>query len=183
MKKPQTKLTQARLKKLLHYNPATGVFIYKVSRSASKRAGTPAGRLQTMKNEKRWVISIDGVQHLQNRLAFLYMTGKHPPPNTQIDHIDRNHQNDALWNLRLVSHHKNHLNRSQQRNSTTGFAGVTKTKNNKYRASIYLHGKQITLGTFQNPEVAFLFRSAAATQLGFEKDHGMTNTQQQKYLD
>jgi hypothetical protein len=51
--------------------------------------------------------------------------------------------------------------RQQNRNSTTGTTGVSKTRNGKYRAYIMVDRKQISLGTFADIEDAISARKEA----------------------
>lgn len=70
-------LTQERLKELLHYDPDTGVFTWLAKADPVKSRtviGSVAGYFGSG-GEK--LIAFDGVAHRADRLAFLYMTGKH----------------------------------------------------------------------------------------------------------
>jgi len=69
----------------------------------------------------------------------------------QIDHVDRNRQNNNLDNLRYVTHRDNHHNRVDQ--SKYG-VGVTKSRNGKYEAKIRIGKKRVCLGTFNTSELA-----------------------------
>lgn len=68
----------------------------------------------------------------------------------QIDHIDRNKQNNNLNNLRLVSKRNNQNNRTDE--SIYGI-GVTK-RSNKYISTIGINKKNIHLGYFSTPQQA-----------------------------
>ena len=63
----------------------------------------------------------------------------------QIDHIDRNRQNNNMNNLRIVTNQENNFNKNAK--------GFTKSKN-KYRAYINLNNKQIYIGMFDTEEEA-----------------------------
>ena len=65
----------------------------------------------------------------------------------EIDHIDRNRQNNNLRNLRVVTHQQNQFNRI--------FKGYTWNPiNKKYQSRIKLNNKSIHLGYFDTSEEA-----------------------------
>ena len=135
------------LKHILHYDPTSGVFTWKVNSGRSK-PGKVAGYL----NKGYVVIGYKGKSCLAHRLAFLYMTGKYPI--LEVDHIDGCPSNNKWTNLREVSSKQNKENRYKaNKNSKHGFLGVTKNHKN-YMAHIYHNNKSIYLGTFGSPEEA-----------------------------
>jgi len=70
-------ITQARLKELLHYDPKSGVFTWKHSRSPRVRAGMVAG---TRTSKGYWAIGLSecGGRITAHRLAWLYVYGEWP---------------------------------------------------------------------------------------------------------
>lgn len=80
-------LTQERLKELLTYEPATGVFRWRERRGnqggGCVAPGDEAGSVY--KNGYR-MIGVGGRRYGAHRLAFLYMTGAFPP--AEVDHIN-----------------------------------------------------------------------------------------------
>lgn len=68
----------------------------------------------------------------------------------QIDHIDRDKQNNNLNNLRIVSNRNNCNNKTN--NSIFG-VGVT-MKGNKFKINIQINKKTIHLGIFETPDQA-----------------------------
>jgi hypothetical protein len=56
------------------------------------------------------------------------------PDGYVIDHIDNNPLNNQLSNLRLATRHQNSMNKSKQKNNTSGYIGVSKTttKDNRH---------------------------------------------------
>lgn len=71
-----------------------------------------------------------------------------------VDHINRNPLDCRKSNLRIVTAQQNSMNKSRQKNNTTGFVGVTLAKsNNRYRARIGLNDKRIYLGTSCDPVI------------------------------
>jgi hypothetical protein len=88
-------LSAKRLRRVLSYAPATGIFRWKVS--ASSRA--PVGAIAGAKNGRGYhQIRIGGRPYSASRLAWLYMTGKWP--NSEISYINGK-RSDTRWaNLR-----------------------------------------------------------------------------------
>lgn len=89
--------TQEQLKRILSYDPLTGLFTRKATTSHNAKAGDIAGCI----NAKGFpVISFCGKQHLSSRLAWLYMTGEWPARNVIV--IDGDRRNTAWSNLRIA---------------------------------------------------------------------------------
>jgi hypothetical protein len=154
-------LTQERLKELLHYNPETGIFTWRVCRQAIKN-GSVAGTV----NGRHYVqIVLDRRIYLAHRLAWLYMRGAFP---SSIDHRDGNPSNNAWNNLRLATALQNGKNRKRSTKNTTGFKGVSWwRKVGKYAAEIRVDGKRIWLGHFDTAHEAYQVYCRAA-----QKYHG-----------
>jgi hypothetical protein len=144
-------LTQKRVRELLRYDPATGIFEWIKNHSSRARAGTRAG---TVTGRGRRFISIDGKPILESRLVWLYVRGYWP--SGDIDHKDGNPLNNALENLRDVDHEINmHNQRGAQKNSKIGLRGVSMHSDGKgYCAFISVKGKSIYLGRFSDPMAA-----------------------------
>ena len=116
--------TQARLKEMLSYDPATGVFTWRIDRSGGVRAGDIAGS----RRDKHATIGVDGSQLYAHRLACLYMTGDVPAKGMHVDHINRDGMDNRWDNLRVVSHGQNMRNRDcfkGYHESKTGFTVTT----------------------------------------------------------
>lgn len=142
-------LTQERLKELLHYDPATGVFTWRVSAGGVK-AGSVAGSLYS--NGYR-LIGVKGKYYLAHRLAWLYTTGAWPLSG--IDHRNGVCDDNRFCNLREASKSENQHNRKTPVNNTSGFLGVTwHTRDRKWQAQIMVGGSTLFLGSFLTPEDA-----------------------------
>lgn len=143
-------LTQARLKEVLSYDSATGIFTWLVNRRGPVKAGDAAGAVF---GDSYVQIKIDGGQYRGHRLAWLYVTGNWP--ENHIDHRDQNKQNNAWANLREATPAENQQNMSKAfANSSSGLIGAATRKNRKFTAAIRSGGKQINLGSFKTAEEA-----------------------------
>lgn len=101
------RLTLSRLKKLLDYDPSSGIFHWKFIVFRSKmKVGDVAGGL----DEKGYVrIRIDGIKYRAHRLAWFYVKGVWP--SDTIDHKDRVRNNNRILNLREANGHLQACNR------------------------------------------------------------------------
>lgn len=140
------RVTAERLRTLLHYDPLTGHFTWRVTRTFTALAGTRAGRYR--KHDNRFEIKVDGVSRMAAILAWLYMTGEWP--KHEIDHIDTDPTNDRWTNLRDVPHSLNAQNhRRAFRNNGTGMLGVCfDKKTGKFQAGIKVRGQAHYLGQY-----------------------------------
>ena len=77
-----------------------------------------------------------------------------PPDDLVIDHINHNRLDNRISNLRVCTQHENCLNKSIQCNNTSGVAGVSKTKWNKWQAQIKVNERLMYLGNFATLEEA-----------------------------
>jgi hypothetical protein len=154
-----TKLTQERLKELLHYDSKTGIWTWLVWRGNKVQRGSLAGS----PNDNGYrCIQIDGAKYLSSRLAVLYITGCWP--KQKVDHRDHNTLNDRWRNLRHASHPQNQWNARKRIDNTSGFKGVSK-EGCKWRAQIRAYGVHYYLGTFKTREEAYAVRCAKAKEL------------------
>lgn len=140
-------LTQERVKELLDYYPATGVFVWKVNKNRAKAGSTAGSPYST----GYVYIQIDGKKYKAHRLAWLYVYGCWP--DKEIDHINRNRSDNRLGNLRDTD--KNSWNTGDYKNNTSGYQGVSWHKHaKKWLAQIKVYGKQKHLGLFDTIEAA-----------------------------
>lgn len=148
-------MNQTLLKTLVIYNPISGLFINKITRSVNGKAivGTIAGNKTCT---GYWYIRVAGKRYPAHRLAFLYMTGNWP--KYQIDHINNNRLDNRWENLREATPAENARNVSMFCSNTSGFKGVglnNKSKTKPWRARISVNKKSISLGYFATAEEAF----------------------------
>ena len=152
-------ITNERLHELLDYNPDTGVFTWKISRSGVK-AGTVAGA----KNCGYIRIRVDGIKHYAHRLAWQYVHGY--DTEWEIDHINRIRDDNRIVNLREASKSCNAKNTCIRRNNNSGVNGIYWNKKfNKWLAQIGINGKRKHLGLYTS------LLDAALARLLFEIQH------------
>lgn len=117
-----------------------------------------ARRLPSLKNEKQ-------KHQLMHRLILARILNRELLSSEQVDHINLNKSDNRRANLRLANRAENCRNIPIPRHNTSGFKGVSWCKaNGKWRAQIYLMGKQIHLGYFYDAEEAYAMYCIAAKQ-------------------
>ena len=158
-------LTQERLKELLHYEPETGIFTWRVRPNRRIRIGSKAGtEVLEHGNYRRVNIKVDGKLRKAHRLAWLYVTGAFPPD--ELDHIDRDATNNSIKNLRTCNHKENNENTSLRADNTSGHKGVSWCKKaSKWVARIGHNGKGLFIGQFALFEDACVAYQAARDKL------------------
>jgi hypothetical protein len=151
-------LTAERLREVLHYDPETGLFTWRIDRGGRK-AGTVAGSAH---NAGYVSIRVYGIRYLSHRLAALYVTGKWP--EHQVDHKYGVRSDNRWTELRPATHAQNqHNKRSANSNNKVGLLGVSVSRG-RYLAQIKVAGKRKFLGRFGTPEMshnAYLTAKAA----------------------
>ncbi len=143
-------LTAQRLRELVHYDPATGLFTRRVTGNGVRAGdimGTPlkTGHLKA---------SVDGREYLLNRLAFLYMTGEWPKGDSDHRH---GRPADNRWDeLRDVTHRENIQNRRKaNKNSKSGLLGASWRKDRgNWTARIFVGNKYLSLGSYPTAQQA-----------------------------
>ncbi len=149
------------LVQILHYNAITGIFHWRIRPTNRVYVGDIAGKINT---EGYVQIQYRGELYSAHRLAWLYCYGY--VPDIQIDHIDGDHSNNRLLNLRLcygstgVGAILNQQNRKgPQQNNTTGWLGVDylpKRGKNCFRTRIMVDEDSVYIGRYQTVEEAGL---------------------------
>jgi HNH endonuclease/AP2 domain len=136
------------------YCERTGHFIrlVKTVHNAEERADRPTA------NGYRTVRVKSKVIHA-HRLAWLYVYGVLPPE--EVDHINGDTMDNRIENLRLANRTQNCGN-IVKRPGACGLFGVSKQSNTrKYRASITVNSKRLSLGYFDTAEEAHAVAMAA----------------------
>jgi hypothetical protein len=137
-------LTQEKLRELLNYDPATGVFTRRVSTSNAVKIGDEAGWID---GHGYVCISLLNITWKAHRLAWLWMTGDWP--ENDVDHENTNRSDNRWLNLREGTRSQNLANSGKRPSNTSGLKGVSFHKQSqKWRATISSGDKQIYLGLY-----------------------------------
>ena len=115
------------LQKAFDYDAITGILINRTT-----------GNIQTCLDSKGKyiVVSYKNESWQSHRFCF-YLGTKKNPGNMQVDHRDKNKQNNKLENLRLLTKSQQQLNTKLRSTNRSGHAGVFfDKKGNKWRAYI-----------------------------------------------
>lgn len=130
-----TPLSHEELLRIIEYKPESGLLFSKVARHKIS-AGELLGGIGKDGYEQ---IFIYGRNYRVHRLVWFYMTSEWPAQ--QVDHINRDRQDNRWCNLRHSSGNmEQQQNKSLQQNNTTGIIGVSKTSTG-FRADI-MHKRQ-----------------------------------------
>lgn len=168
----KTPLTQEELKRVLHYDPETGIFTWRVSRRGNAGKAKPGNRAGALQHKGYRQIGIYGVLYAEHRLAWLYITGSWP--KHEIDHKNRIGTDNRWINLRDVTHAKNSRNVGIKDSNTSGIVGAdlqTRKKGYSWRATIRAGGQKIHLGTFKTlQEAKHAYQAAAIAREELDND-------------
>jgi hypothetical protein len=148
------------LQEHLRYDPDTGLFWWRKQgpRGSARNLFKPAGNIH--KEYKYARLGIKGKVYKAHRIAWLLYYKQDPGP-FQIDHIDRDKNNNKINNLRLVTNQQNTFNVGTQSNNTSGVTGVSWHKKAKrWQAHGKLDGKCYNLGYFDSKNDAIAARAA-----------------------
>jgi len=161
-------ITQKRLKEILHYNPETGIFTWKIRQARSKvSVGDAAG----CKTKGYTRIKINGKLYSSHRLAWLYVYGVFPV--NQLDHINHARSDNRIENLREVTNQENHKNVSKHKRNRSGVNGIHwNSRDSNWKSGIMSNGKAIFLGNFTDKFEAICARKSAEVKYGFHSNHG-----------
>lgn len=173
------KLTQKRLIELLDYDPLDGIFTRKHGIGSGGK-GYPAGCIK----EGYIYIGVDGNEYAAHRLVFLYVDGFMPEDGIDVDHIDRNRENNRRSNLRLASRQCNARNSTIRKSNISGVTGVSKY-GDFWKARIMVSYKDKYLGQYNHfddavkarwdGEVKYNFPNCCTTSSAYEylKKHNL----------
>jgi len=163
-------ISHDELLRILHYNPETGEFTWRVDPCMGpRRAGKKAGYYHSALGRNR--IKIDGKPHFAARVAWFYMTGAWP--SEFVDHINLDKADDRFANLRLATRSQNGANRRVQARNKWGFKGVAQeSRTKKFIATVRKDGVTHYAGFHATPEAAHAAYLAKAKELHGEFARG-----------
>ncbi len=167
--------SQADIKRLLDYNPDTGIFIRKLIPELNRTdkminarfAGKEAGNVKTLGYR---VIMIESQLCMAHRLAWLYVHGV-DPGDLQVDHINRNLLDNRIANLRLATASNNKANTAKPKINNKGlptknsYKGAYQNPNGTWHASIKSRGRVHNLGDFKTEKEAAIAYNKKAVEL------------------
>lgn len=151
-------LTQQYLKDNFNYDQKTGLFVRTKKTGTNTKIGIP---LVWNKGNGYIFFSVQNKLQLAHRMAWLYIYGEIPLMN--IDHINGNKSDNRITNLRMANQSQNTANSCLSKLNTSGAKGVFWLKDaKKWRASVMVNYKFITLGRFDNIDDAIKAREVGA---------------------
>lgn len=151
----------SKVRSLLRYDKKTGLFQWKNPGPKQPRgwfAGTKGVR------DYRRILFAGGKTILAHIVAYAIVEGRWP--DDDLDHKNRR-QSDNRWkNIRPLGRRRNSFNRSLNKNSTTGFRGVSRF-GKRFRASLRIDRRYVSIGLFDDPEsAAIAWTKVAREQYG-----------------
>lgn len=152
-------LVQQQVHDALHYDAETGIFVWRVGRRGTARAGSRAGSLKSGGYRH---LMLHGTRYEEHRLAWFYVHGVWPVG--EVDHINRVKDDNRIANLREVTRSENQQNTTLQSNNTSGYRGVSwNRKDKRWTAQIVCNGVRKHLGSFKDVVAAQeAYKTAAA---------------------
>lgn len=161
-------LTLEQINSRLNVDLETGICTWKYAGKFRPNAvGKVAGGIKkgVWKDKSYWVISIGGLDYRRSQIVLTVASGKYPEET--VDHIDGNSLNDAASNLRHATITQNAWNRNPIAKKSTLPMGVKKLRSGRFMARITVHGRSITIGTFDTTEQA-----SVAYQIARKENYG-----------
>lgn len=151
-------LTIDAVRAAVDYDPKTGVFRRRRTRGRWK-AGEVVG---TVNHNGYLIIPIGPQRCFAHKIAIFLATGQMP---ASVDHINGDKQDNRLANLRPCNHAQNGANMKVKVTNSSGVKGVSFDKvNRRWKASLTVNRKQITVGRFDTLEEARAAIFAARNQ-------------------
>lgn len=138
-------ITAEELRRLLDYDPETGVFIWKELPEFST-AAVVGGKAGCAWATGYRIVVLMSKRYLAHRLAWLYVYGKWP--TKQLDHINRDKSDNRITNLREATTRENQLNTPAGKSGVKGVAWHT--QHQKWSTQIWVKGRRVFLGLYNN---------------------------------
>jgi hypothetical protein len=157
---------QDELLELLSYDPETGLLRWRYRPTGTpqwnaKHTGKIAGNIS--KSNGRIVLNIGKRLYLAHRIIWKMVYGEDAP---ELDHEDTDGTNNRLNNLRPATHHQNMHNQSRHAGKVLPKGVTARQRSGRFRADIYLDGRQKFLGEFDSPDLAHAAYCQAARVRG-----------------
>lgn len=151
------------LRRLFKYNSKTGELFWLKPRAKRLKPGDRAGSYA----EKGYrQVEIYGRGYREHHVCFAIFHGRWPA--NQIDHKNGVVDDNRICNLRECTRNENAKNRRINRNSASGYKGVSFHKaSGKWAARVQVNNCRIQIGLFSSPELAY-----AAYKKEAKKCHG-----------
>lgn len=145
------------LRSLFSYDPLTGVLSWKIKPAKHVAIGDVV-------NSRR--VRIYGVDFYTSRISFVVHHGRPIAEESFIDHINGNHHDNRIKNLREVTPAQNSMNCRVHASKKSGLPkGVSfLSQTGRFRAQIRLNRKNQSLGSFDTPEEASAAYQTAAKE-------------------
>jgi HNH endonuclease len=150
-----TKVEGAALKKVLSYDPNTGLFVWLVTSNGRVPKGTVAGTL----HHGYSVISYNKRDYMAHRLAWFFVHSYWP--ENEIDHVNGDKADNRITNLREATIVQSRTHRPTPRSNTSGIKGVYW---HKQRSAWIAQINKTHLGVFKLKEEAIKIRKQAEEQ-------------------
>ncbi len=157
-----------RLNELFTIDSSAGTLTRKITCGRRR----PAGEIISANGIKSGykLVNVDNKMISLHRIIWMMSNGE-IPAGVQIDHINGNSKDNRLSNLRACTPTQNMMNKRAYSNNRSGYKGVyydnSKNYEKKWRAQITVEKKQIPLGRFRTPELAYeAYQKAAIKHFG-----------------
>lgn len=116
-------------------------------------------------------VRLHGKSYYVHRIIWVIIHGE-ISPHMEVDHIDGNPSNNAIYNLRLVTASQNARNQKLHRRNTTGVQGISTLVRADGSPKFILRMGGTHLGVFDTLEAAAQRRLELAERYGFHPNHG-----------
>lgn len=151
----------SELRDAISYCPDTGIMTWRIFASKRKpgdHAGAPDGHGYLH-------VGFKGRKYCAHRMAWAIYYGRWPLG--VVDHINGVTTDNRIVNLREATVQQNSRYQGIARNNKTGFKGVSSRASGRFAATIYLNGKNVSLGVFGTKiEAALAYDKAARLHYG-----------------
>jgi hypothetical protein len=153
-------MSQQNIKRVLHYDPITGVFVRRTD-----------GSIWGYVSDRYIKGYVNGEHYSAHRLAFLYMEGVLPPDG--VDHINHIPTDNSWDNLRHATQAINLRNKLRYSKNKSGISGVRWIADRKrWLSQIGVNGQTKKLGYFENFFDACCWRKSAELIYGYSVTNG-----------